>query len=160
MKKRTRTVTSKTRRTDRQGGLGWKFYSLASVCLVALAAGFFLAARNHFSSVTTAFGNSELRKQLNDLEAEKRRLMLAKEVALSPLEIKKSARKLGFEPMTAANVGSYKSANAELAKRSANPADSPSIAGKTVAALSPTGGKESGSRISKTASSRRTTERN
>ncbi|MCC6327574.1 MAG: hypothetical protein IT174_03595 [Acidobacteria bacterium] len=40
--------------------------------------------------------NSKLRKQLEDLETEQRRLVLAREVALSPKEITKTARDLGF----------------------------------------------------------------
>ncbi|MGE3953058.1 MAG: hypothetical protein AB7F88_17270 [Pyrinomonadaceae bacterium] len=40
--------------------------------------------------------NSKLRKQIEDLEAEHRRLILARETALSPREITKTARSLGF----------------------------------------------------------------
>jgi len=40
--------------------------------------------------------NSRLRKQVDELEAEKRRLLLAREVSLSPSEIKKSAKKAGL----------------------------------------------------------------
>lgn len=37
-----------------------------------------------------------MRKQLDELESDKRRLVLAKEIALSPAEIKRVARKIGF----------------------------------------------------------------
>lgn len=40
--------------------------------------------------------NSRLRRQVDELDAEKRRLLLAREVALSPAEIKKAARKTGL----------------------------------------------------------------
>jgi hypothetical protein len=56
-----------------------------------IAAGFFLAARQHFMSMDYGFKNSKLKKQLEDLEAEKRRLVLAREVSLSPTELRKAA---------------------------------------------------------------------
>ena len=40
--------------------------------------------------------NSRLRKQVDELEAEKRRLLLAREISLSPTEIKKSAKRAGL----------------------------------------------------------------
>jgi AmiR/NasT family two-component response regulator len=69
-----------------------------------LVVGFFFAAQQHFSSIDYGIKNSRLRKQIDELEAEKRRLLLAKEVSLSPSEIKKAARKMGFMRMTAANI--------------------------------------------------------
>ena len=62
-------------------------------CVAVLACGFFLAARQHFSSIDFGMKNSHLRKQIGDLESEKRRLMLAREVSLSPAELKKAAVK-------------------------------------------------------------------
>ena len=61
-----------------------------------LATGFFFAANQHFSSMDYGMKNSRLRKQVDQLEAEKRRLMLAKEVSMSPVEIKKAAKKAGL----------------------------------------------------------------
>lgn len=66
------------------------------VCLVIVISGFFLAARQHFASIDYGIRNSRLRKQLDDLEAEKRRLMVAREISLSPSEIKKAAKKYGL----------------------------------------------------------------
>ena len=45
--------------------------------------------------------NSKLRKQLEDLESENRRLLLAREVSLSPAEITRTARNLGFREVIA-----------------------------------------------------------
>jgi len=66
------------------------------VCAVTLVCGFFFAARQHFSSMDFGMKNSRLRKQVDDLEAEKRRLLLAREISLSPAEIKKAAKKTGL----------------------------------------------------------------
>jgi hypothetical protein len=88
------------RRRRPQAGSGdtkgrWKIYLLMSIFTSILVAGFFFAGRQHFSSIDYGIKNSRLRKQLDDLETEKRRLLLAREVSLSPGEIKKAARKLG-----------------------------------------------------------------
>lgn len=74
----------------------WATYSLVLVCCLTLASGFFFAARQHFSSIDYGMKNSRLRKQVDELEAEKRRLILAREVSLSPGEIKKAAKKAGM----------------------------------------------------------------
>ncbi len=74
----------------------WRTYSTMFVSAAVLAAGFFLAARQHFASMDFGMRNSRLRKQIDDLEAEKRRLILARETSLSPSEIKKAAKKTGL----------------------------------------------------------------
>lgn len=68
----------------------------ASLCICVLAAGFFLAARQHFHSMDYGMRNSRLRKQIDQLEAEKRRLILARETSLAAPEIKKAAKRAGL----------------------------------------------------------------
>ena len=74
----------------------WKLYSLLFVSLTIVVTGFFFAGRLHFSSWDYSMKNSRLRKQVDELETEKRRLILAREVAQSPNEIKRAARKFGM----------------------------------------------------------------
>ena len=74
----------------------WKLYSLLFVSLTIVVTGFFFAGRLHFSSWDYSMKNSRLRKQVDELETEKRRLLLAREVAQSPNEIKRAARKFGM----------------------------------------------------------------
>lgn len=76
--------------------LSWSFMLLVLVCACVVATGFFFAARQHFTSMEYGIKNSKLREQLQNLEAEKRRLMLAREVASSPLAIRKAAFGLGL----------------------------------------------------------------
>lgn len=84
-------------KADRQvPTLRWKAYPLILACGALLVAGFFFAGHQHFSSMDFGMKNSRLRKQIDDLEAEKRRLILAREVSLSPGEIKKAAKKTGI----------------------------------------------------------------
>lgn len=71
-------------------------YALILVCGLLAVSGFFLAGRQHFSSMDYGMKNSRLRKQIDDLESEKRRLLLAREISSSPAEIKKAAKKAGF----------------------------------------------------------------
>ena len=93
-KPRTTAVASSSRE------LSWSFILLIIVCTGVVAAGFFFAASQHFTSMDYGIKNSKLREQLRDLEAEKRRLLLAREVASSPLAIRKAARGLGLERST------------------------------------------------------------
>ena len=76
--------------------LSWSFVLLVIICGCVVAAGFFFAARQHFSSMEFGLKNSKLREQLQNLETEKRRLLLAREVASSPLAIRKAAHELGL----------------------------------------------------------------
>ncbi len=71
-------------------------YVLMFVCVFVLAGGFFFAGQLHFSSMDYGMKNSRLRRQVDELVAEKRRLMLAREVSLSPAEIKKAVKKAGM----------------------------------------------------------------
>jgi hypothetical protein len=84
----------------------WRYCLLTMLCGVFLVGGFFVAARSHFASIDFGIKNSSLKKQLEDLEAEKRHLQWLKETALSPAEIKKAAKKLGLTEMTANNIAS------------------------------------------------------
>lgn len=74
----------------------WRTYALMFVCALMLVSGFFFAGRQHFSSMDFGMKNSRLRKQIDELESEKRRLLLAREVSLSPGEIKRVAKKVGI----------------------------------------------------------------
>ena len=84
--------------------LSWRYLVVVVICGCVLAAGFFFAARLHFTSMDFGIKNSELRKQLEDLEAENRRLLLAREVSLAPSEIKRVAKNLGFREMAVYRV--------------------------------------------------------
>lgn len=78
------------------GSLPLSYYVVIAICGCIIAVGFLLAARQHFVSMDLGMKNSKLRKQLEDLETENRRLTLAREVALSPIELTRTARGLGF----------------------------------------------------------------
>ena len=84
---RTRTAPTSSR---------WRTYTLILTCTLLTVSGVFFAGRQHFSWMDYGMKNSRLRKQIDDLQAEKRRLLLAREISLSPIEIKKAAKKAGL----------------------------------------------------------------
>ncbi len=81
-----------------------RYVLLTLTCGLILVVGFFFAARQHFSSIDYGIKNSKLKKQVEELETDKRQLILAKEIALTPGEIKKAAQKIGLTMMTASNI--------------------------------------------------------
>ncbi len=91
---RSRTVAVPARE------LSWSFILLVVMCAGVVAVGFFFAARQHFTSMDFGIKNSNLREQLQNLETEKRRLILAREVALSPMAIRKAADAIGMREVT------------------------------------------------------------
>lgn len=109
MSKRKQSSKIKTQNNRRQREpIPWKYCFLTLGCGLLLVVGFFFAARSHFSSIDFGIKNSKLRKQIEELESDKRRLILSKEIALSPGEIKKAAKKLGLTEMTASNIEVYR----------------------------------------------------
>ena len=105
MKKRNLPKNGKANRVQRQRDpIPWRYCLLTIVCGIILAAGFFLAARQHFSAIEYGIKNAKLRRQRDDLENTQRQLYLAKEIALSPVEIKKAAKKIGFQENAASGM--------------------------------------------------------
>lgn len=114
MKKRNLPKNSNREKIRREKDpIPWRYCLLTLCCGVFLVGGFFFAARSHFSSIDFGIKNSGLKKQLEDLESEKRRLTLLKEIALSPAEIKRAAKKIGLTEMTASSFETVRPAVAE-----------------------------------------------
>ena len=102
MKKRNLANTRQTQAAGKGSGPKWlRTYSLMFLCSLLIGSGFFFAGRQHFSSMDYGMKNSRLRKQIDELESEKRRLLLQREIAVSPAEIKKSAKRAGFDDAAA-----------------------------------------------------------
>jgi len=115
MPKKKQSNKSKTQTVGREP-IPWRYCILTLCCGLILVVGFFLAAWQHFSSIDYGIKNSKLRKQIEELESDKRRLILSKEIALSPAEIKKAAKKIGLKEMTASNIEVYRPAPKEKSK--------------------------------------------
>src|SRR6476661_8576213 len=105
MKKRNLPAKSKKEQVKRQRDpLPWRYCILTLICGFILVAGFFYAARQHFSAMDFSMKNSALRKQKEDLQSEQRRLFLSREISLTPNEIKKAAKKIGLQEFTAKSI--------------------------------------------------------
>ncbi|MBX7054741.1 MAG: hypothetical protein K1X36_07280 [Pyrinomonadaceae bacterium] len=96
MTKREQKRRSNTRNRNISPAGRLQLYVLMGIFVAILVTGFFFAARQHFASIDYGIRNSKLRKQLDDLETEKRRLLLAREVSVAPSQIKQAAKKLGI----------------------------------------------------------------
>jgi hypothetical protein len=103
-----KAITRKPNKQERirreKDPIPWRYCLTTLACGLFLVVGFFGAARQHFSSIDYGIKNSNLRKQVAELEAENRRLMLSKEIAHSPGEIKKYAKKIGMVELSASNI--------------------------------------------------------
>lgn len=75
---------------------------LTIACAAFLATGFFFAARQHFAAMDLGMKNSTLRKQVEEMEGQKRQLLLAREIVRSPAEMKRIASNKGFRQREAA----------------------------------------------------------
>ena len=108
--KNTIPATSITR-PQRPKAPNWQYYSVATLCCAVLVAGFFFAARQHFSSMEYGLQNSKLRRDLDALQTEQRRLLLNREIAISPAELKKAVKRIGYIDTPASQAVSIKDQN-------------------------------------------------
>jgi hypothetical protein len=110
MKKRKAPNSNRSnRRRSNHDRISFRTVLITFVCGGLVLAGIFLAASQHFSAMNVGMENSKLRKQLEDFKAENRRLTLAKEVAMSPAQITKLAREIGFDTPQPTEVAAVKS---------------------------------------------------
>lgn len=135
MKKRNPVRNRQARKT----GARSKYLLLAAVCGVIFVASLFFAARQHFSSIEYSIKNAKLRKQVEELEYNKRNLQLAREISLSPVEIKKSAKKIGLvetadspAPVPAVSTPAVEAPKPSKAAVSPRTAETPKLVQKTV----------------------------
>lgn len=92
----TATIRRNRRSTSKRmasSGSHIRVYGTMVLAGAIVITGFFLAATQHFSVLDFSMKNSQLRRKIDALQAEKRRLLVAREVSLSPAEIKKAAEK-------------------------------------------------------------------
>ncbi len=96
MKRKRVTFNQRSKVRRQRDPIPWKYCVLTVVCGLILLSGFFVAARQHFSSVNYAIENAGLRAKVSKLEDQRRRLLVAKERASSPSRIARLAAPIGF----------------------------------------------------------------
>jgi hypothetical protein len=142
MKKRSNPkLASPSAYTAERNSSTFLYVLLTIACAAFLATGFFFAARQHFAAMDLGMKNSTLRKQIEEMEGQKRQLVLAREIVRSPAEMKRIAANKGFRQRDAVAVAvSMTGSNKTLVERTA--LVTPSAAGpKPVKAFLPTGTK-------------------
>ncbi|MDQ6787074.1 MAG: hypothetical protein M3033_09735 [Acidobacteriota bacterium] len=115
--------TKSVRGAKKSVSLPFRYRLLMLACGIFLLVGFFFAARQHFASIDFSIKNNRLRKMTEELESDKRRLLLTKEIALSPAEIKKAAQKIGLTTISASNIKFFSSAGDKTEKPRAEKTD-------------------------------------
>jgi hypothetical protein len=71
---------------------------------ILLAAGFVLAAGKHFDALQCSTKNVELREKRERLKTERQRLLMERETSLSPIQLEKSARRIGLQNVNASQI--------------------------------------------------------
>jgi hypothetical protein len=82
-----------------------KYFIMSAACGLVLILGFFCAARQHFAAINYGIKNARLRQQKESLESDQRRFELAREVAVTPNELKKAIKKAGYQSQPATTMG-------------------------------------------------------
>jgi hypothetical protein len=102
MKKRSNPrLASPSAHTAERNTTTLLYVLLTIACAAFLATGFFFAARQHFAAMDLGMKNSTLRKQIEEMEGQKRQLVLAREIVRSPAEMKRIASNKGFRQQDA-----------------------------------------------------------
>ena len=94
MKKQNLSSTKIKREVD---PIPRRYCLLTIVFGVIIVSGFLFAASQHFMAINLGIENSELRKKRDELSTEQRRLRIAREIAYSPIELEKTAARIGLQ---------------------------------------------------------------
>jgi cell division protein FtsL len=119
-----RRVPSKHRnrlapRRKEQGALGR--LALLLLCGLVLASGFVYAGVQHFGALRLGYETQKLRSDLDKAQEEQKRLLMARETAVSPIRLEQAARQLGMQPMMPAQIDPLRQ-RTEVAEAKAAPA--------------------------------------
>lgn len=85
-----------------------KRLGLLLACGLVIACGFVYAGGQHFAALRLGYQTEKLRTIRDELTEEQHRLLLEREAAGSPLRLERAARKLGMQPLQAAQIDPLK----------------------------------------------------
>jgi len=82
------------------------FVRLALLLVVGLGltCGFVYAGRQHFAALRYGYETENLRREREQLAEQQRRLILQREEAASPVKLEQAAKRLGMQPLQAAQI--------------------------------------------------------
>jgi cell division protein FtsL len=78
--------------------------ALLLVVGLGLACGFVYAGRQHFAALRYGYETENLRRERQQLAEQQRRLILQREEAASPVKLEQAAKRLGMQPLQAAQI--------------------------------------------------------
>lgn len=103
-----------TRENDRDAFLR---LGLLLFCGLGLAGGFVYAGRQHFAALKHGYETESLRRERDQLADQRRRFLLQREEAASPVRLERAAKQLGMQPLQPGQIDplrqALKSATAE-----------------------------------------------
>jgi len=85
-----------------------KRLGLLLACGLGIACGFLYAGGQHFAALRLGYQTEKLRTVRDELAEEQHRLLLEREAATSPLRLERAARRLGMQPLQAAQIDPLK----------------------------------------------------
>ena len=106
-------------RRKEQGALGR--LALLLLCGLVLASGFVYAGVQHFGALRLGYETQKLRSDLDKAQEDQKRLLMAREAAVSPVRLEQAARQLGMQPMMAAQIDPLRQ-RTEVAEAKSSPA--------------------------------------
>jgi cell division protein FtsL len=106
-------------RQREQGAVGR--LALLLLCGLVLASGFVYAGVQHFGALRLGYQTQKLRSDLDKAQEEQKRLLMARETAVSPIRLEQAARQLGMQPMMPAQIDPLRQ-RTEVAEAKAAPA--------------------------------------
>ena len=71
---------------------------------LGLTCGFVYAGRQHFAALRYGYETESLRREHDQLAEQERRLILQREEAASPVKLEQAAKRLGMQPLQAAQI--------------------------------------------------------
>ena len=89
-------------RRKEQGAVGR--LALLLLCGLVLAVGFVYAGVQHFGALRLGYETEKLRGDLAKAQQEQKRLLMAREAAVSPIRLEQAARQLGMQPVMPAQI--------------------------------------------------------
>lgn len=103
--------------------------ALLLVVGLGLACGFVYAGRQHFAALRYGYETENLRREHDQLAEQQRRLILQREEAACPVKLEQAAKRLGMQPLQAAQIDPLRQAankakdnvTVELKKSTAKP---------------------------------------
>ena len=86
---------------------------LLLICGLSLACGFVYAGRQHFTALNYGYQTQEMRRERDRLAEEHHQYLAQREAAANPIHLEQAAKRLGLQPLQAAQIDPLRQQKAE-----------------------------------------------